>query len=201
MKIIGLTGGSGVGKGVVCSLLKKFNFASIDTDAVYHSLTSTPDSPCLKALIKEFGTEIISSGGTLDRKALAKAVFKDGAEDKRAILNKISHAFVIDEVRGIISKLKCDGYCAVVVDAPLLFESGFEKECDIILCVIAKKDTRIKRITQRDGISEEMANARISAQLCDEFLMENSDFVIYNDGDITELENQIECIANKIINN
>ncbi len=198
MKIVGLVGGSGVGKGTVCSVFKKYNFASIDTDAVYHKLTSTPDSACLAALKEAFGSEIITSDGVLDRRALSGIVFAEGAEEKRELLNKIAHKYVLDEVRRQIPVFEKEGYFAVLVDAPLLFESGFDKECDIILCVIAPKNARIERIILRDGISKEAAEARISAQLSDEYLKEHSDIVIYNDKTLSELEAEIEKIVKKL---
>ncbi len=195
MKVIGLAGGSGTGKGTVCSLFEKYNYTSIDADAVYHELISFAGSPCLDALRREFGDTIITSEGTLDRQALSKLVFAENARDKRERLNKITHSFVLAEIRTRISRLSSLGYTGVLVDAPLLFESGFDRECDIILCVISKKDTRIKRIIRRDGINEQMAEARISSQLSDEYLTKHADHVITNDGDMAELDAQIAKIV------
>ncbi len=200
MKIIGFAGGSGSGKGTACALFRKHNFASIDTDAVYRRITSAPDSECLRALRDEFGDGIIAPDGSLDRASLAKIVFADGAEKKREKLNKITHAYVLADVRSQIPKFAAMGYVAVLIDAPLLFESGFDKECNIILCIISKKNARIRRIVARDGISEEMARARISAQLDDDYLLAHSDYVIYNDGDVKELEEKVAYAADLIIN-
>ncbi len=200
MVVIGLTGGSGTGKGAVSSAFQKHNFAAIDTDAVYHELISEKTSPCLSALATEFGSSVITEDGILNRHALADIVFADGAEDKLKRLNKITHSFVLDEVRRRIPILKEQGYLGVLVDAPLLFESGFNSECDIILCVVAKKDTRIRRIRERDGITREMAERRISSQLSDEYLSAHSDFTIINDGDLSALEEEVEKIANIIKN-
>ena len=106
-------------------------------------------------------------------KELAKIVFaEDDGFVKRERLNKIAHFFVLDEVRNIIKSLSDSGYDAVLVDAPLLFESGFDKECDIILCVISEKNARIKRIMARDNITRDAAVKRIDAQLSDEFLIQ-----------------------------
>ena len=199
--MIGLAGGSGTGKGTVCAAFKKYNITSIDTDDVYHKLTSTVNSPCLNALISEFGERVINSDGILDRAELAKIVFAEDGFAKRERLNKIAHYFVLDEVRNIIKSLSDSGYDAVLVDAPLLFESGFDKECDIILCVISEKNARIKRIMERDNITRDAAVKRIDAQLSDEFLIQRSDYVIYNNGTEEELEHDVADIANKIKNN
>ena len=199
MKIIGLVGGTGAGKGTVSRMLEKYNFAAIDTDAVYHEITSSM-TPCLLKLRENFGDGIITPNGSLDRRALAGIVFKEGAENKRALLNSIAHKFVLDEVRERISALKEQGYTAVLVDAPLLFESGFDKECDSILCITAGKNVRMQRIIERDSISIEMASSRIRAQLTDEELKKRSDFVIENDGDLDALSACVEKTVPMILN-
>ena len=199
MKIIGLVGGSGAGKGAVTELFKKYNIASIDTDAVYHELISAP-SECTEELKKAFGDKIIKSDGSVDRRALAETVFADGAEKKREVLNFIAHRFVLDEVRRLIPVLEKMGYAAVLVDAPLLFESGFDKECDSILCVTARKDVRIERIIQRDGITREMALSRIAYQKTDDELISRSDFLVENNGDMDALKESVGRVVSSILN-
>ena len=163
MKIIGLAGGSGSGKGAVGKIFADLDIPTVDTDAIYHEITSS-DSPCLRALAAEFGAEVISGSGALNRAALAKIVFAgEGAESKRLRLNEITHKFILDEARGRLSELASRGYSLAAVDAPLLFESGFDAECDVIVSVIAPKDERIARIMQRDGITKEAAIARLES--------------------------------------
>ena len=133
--IIGLCGGSGSGKGEVCSAFLKLGIPSIDTDLVYHELTSTM-SDCLKEIRDAFGDSVISNGA-LDRRELSRIVFADGAENKRSLLNNIAHKHILAATRNIAADLFKKGYDHVIVDAPLLFESGFDKECDLIIGVIA----------------------------------------------------------------
>ena len=103
MKIIGLCGGSGSGKGVVANLFLRYGIPGIDTDAVYHQLTSSK-SPCLDALVSEFGAEILSDDGALDRRKLSRIVFADNSSSKmREKLNLISHKYVLDSTREILS--------------------------------------------------------------------------------------------------
>ncbi|MBQ7333672.1 MAG: dephospho-CoA kinase [Clostridia bacterium] len=199
MKIIGLAGGSGSGKSTVCKLFLKNGFTYINTDEVYHRLTSKP-SPCLEALTKEFGKEILNSDFSLNREKLASIVFSNDAAEKRKKLNQISHYYVLAETEKIIDSLSQDGFFGVLVDAPLLFESGFDKKCDIIISVIADEKTRISRIVKRDGISQLSAKSRIRAQISDEFLKENSHFIIVNDGDAQDLEARVQEISDKIKN-
>ena len=194
MKIIGLCSGSGSGKGTVANILSELDIPSVDTDAVYHQLVNHR-SPCLDALVDEFGSEILSSDGSLDRLKLSEIVFKsENASQKRQKLNQISHKFVLDKTREILREYQRQGKKAALVDAPLLFESGFDKECDFTIAVIADKAVRINRITNRDNISVETAGARINAQLADEELLAKCDFTINNSGSIEELREQVRSL-------
>ena len=196
MKVIGLCGGSGSGKGTLAAMLSEGGFLHIDADAVYHEITSG-DSPCLRAMTEAFGRDIISPSGALDRRALASVVFADGAKEKLSLLNTISHRYVLDEIRQRI--VSAEGkYIGAIVDAPLLFESGFNTECDIIISVIAPRDVRISRISERDGISKEAAQRRINAQLDDEFLRLHSDIIITNDKDTAALYEQAQALINRL---
>ena len=199
MKIIGLAGGSGSGKSTVCKLFSKEGFAFINTDEVYHGLTSRK-TPCLDDLVHEFGREILNSDNSLNREKLGQLVFAVGAEEKLKALNKITHYHILRETEKIIASLPREKYFGVLIDAPLLFESGFDKKCDLVISVIADENTRIMRITERDGISAEKAKSRIKAQLSDEFLKENSKYIIVNDGNLTALQGAVSEISEKIKN-
>ena len=199
LKIVGLCGGSGSGKGTVAKLFSEYGIPSVDTDAVYHEITSSP-SPCLDALVLEFGKTILSLDGALDRKKLSSIVFfGEDSENKRKKLNTIAHKYVLDKTREILSLYELGGAKAALVDAPLLFESCFDRECDLIISVVADKDVRIKRIIHRDGIDENGAKRRIDSQLTDEYLKAKSDFVIENSGNLLELKDKIKEIAAKLL--
>ncbi len=194
MKVIGLCGGSGSGKGVVCELFRELGIPSVDTDAVYRELTSSY-GPTLKALSEEFGREIITEDNTLNRKVLADIVFSgDGSEKRLKRLNEIAHRFILNETRRRLADFAKSGVTASIVDAPVLFESGFDKECDAVVCVIASKDIRLQRITLRDGISTEEAERRIASQMSDATLIEKCDFVIENNSDIHSLREQVKSV-------
>ncbi len=197
MKVYGLAGGSGSGKGTAARLFSEYSIRSIDTDAVYHDITSWR-SECLIELAHEFGDEIISPDGALDRKRLAQLVFGDRSSDKHKRLNEITHKHVLSEVRRIISEMPTD-IPAVLIDAPMLFESGFDRECDGVICVVAPQSIRIARITARDGIDEESARRRIAKQLPDEYLIGHSDYTIVNDGSIEHLSEQVKHVAGQIL--
>lgn len=195
MKIIGLCGGSGAGKGTVCSLFAEFGIKCIDTDKLYHSLIST-DSECTSELIATFGNGISANPG-IDRKALRDIVFS--SRDNLELLNKITHKHILASVRTFIDE--SSDLPALIIDAPLLFESGFDKECDVTVCVIADNEVRIKRITERDGISTEAARARIDSQIPNDRLIQMCDFAIENNSTVSELRTQILKLNQKLFNN
>ena len=150
----------------------------------------------------EFGKEIISTDGSLNRRALAKIVFTgEGADERLKKLNKIAHKFILDETRRRLEGYKSLGYKAAIVDAPVLFESEFDKECDIIISVIANKEVRIGRIMERDNIDRDSAEARIASQMSNDELISRSNFVIENNSDLSTLEKRVNEVAELILNN
>lgn len=192
MTVIGLTGQSGAGKGTVASILKDLGIPHIDCDKIYHSLLDA-DSECTKALCKAFGKGILHENGSVDRKKLGAVVFTgEGHEKRLAVLNSITHEFVLQECRKLLKKHDSEGFKFAIVDAPTLFESGFHKECNIILAVVAPKKTRLERIILRDNISEEKAKERFAAQKEESFFRENADYIIENSSSKDELVSKVE---------
>ncbi len=195
MKVIGLTGPSGAGKGMAALFFEYHNIYSVNADEVYREVV-TPPSRCLFELEEKFGSRIIKEDGTLDRKELASIVFSDKSAHKT--LNEITHKYVLSRCKELLDKYKDGEARAVVFDVPLLFESGFDRECDTVISVLADKETRIDRIIARDSLSLEAARARINAQMPDEFYSSRSDFVVYNNGTKDELGAQIEDIIREL---
>ena len=195
MKIIGLTGGSGAGKGEVCKAFLSFGIKSIDTDKISREVTGK--SECLGELVENFSGDILRNDGELDRKKLADIAFS--SKENHANLNKITHKYILNECNNIILDMQNSGNNkAVIIDAPMLFESGYYKNCDVIISVIADLDKRIQRIIKRDGISLEQIESRIKNQKSDDFFIENSDYVIYNNSDYADIYIQASKIYDKI---
>ena len=198
MKIIGLCGGSGSGKSLVCSIFNEFGICSIDADKVYHDLISS-DSECSRELISVFGDSISLSPG-IDRRRLREIVFS--SNDKLKLLNEITHKHILSQTRKLISDIEhTTNNRAVIFDAPLLFESGFDMECDVTVCVIADEETRIERIIERDSITKEAAKSRIKAQISNEELMQKCDFTIINDSTVNVLREKVLKIKQQILDN
>ena len=192
---IGLAGGSGSGKGTVSSLLSQAGIPSFDCDAVYHDLISR-DGPLTREIVSAFGENVRSKDGGIDRRALADVVFHD--KDKLAELNRITHKEILAVLAEWEKRAEQQGITAILVDAPLLFESGLDRECDMTLAVIAPTELRIERIVSRDGISRKEAEDRIAAQLSDKELSRRADVVISNGEDLTHLVNEVGRILSII---
>lgn len=196
--ILGLTGPSGAGKGVVAQRLRDVHgFAWIDTDQVYHTLTSTP-SPCLDELAAAFGAGVIHDGA-LDRKALAAIVFAPDAKDKLELLNRITHKHVLAVTAQNVREAELDGARGAIIDAPLLFESGADAMCTQTVAVIADKETRTKRIMIRDNLSIEQAQARLDAQKPDTYYCEKADFIIENCGDLQAVLTYADALVKELL--
>ena len=199
MKIIGLCGGSGSGKGTVSRMFERYGFAYIDTDGVYHGITSYL-SPCLSELKEHFGEDIIKDGA-LCRSVLRDKIFSSLDKEKSlSLLNEITHKHILKETLCLIDKLDKNSVPAVLIDAPVLYESGFDSLCDSVIAVLADTDVRIQRIIERDGIDRERAVSRISSQLPDSELMQRADYTVINNGDLISLENEVRRVAEKILN-
>ena len=195
MRIIGLTGPSGAGKSTLCEKFEELGIPCINTDDIYHEITSKP-SPCLKELEKAFGSAVINENGSLDRTALARLVFEgEKAKENLDILNSITHKYVWEETNARLTQYMKKRKKAAVIDAPALFSSRvFIGACSFIISVLCDKETRIKRIVARDGITREQALARINAQPDDEFFIKNSDYYINNSGNKSEMSRQLASI-------
>ena len=163
MKIIGLTGPSGAGKGTVAALFSGYGIPSIDTDQVYHALL-LPPSPCLNALVLEFGKDILDDTGDLDRKRLSRLVFSSDADavTRRSRLNQITHSYIIRECADRLSALHQKGYP--------------------VIAVIAEPNLRLERLCSRDHLTPENALARIAAQPNDSFYRSHAKYCITNSG-------------------
>ena len=187
--VYGLTGGTGSGKTTVCNYLKEMGFTVIDADVVARSLTE-PGMPLLKKLADTFGSDIIAEDGTLIRKKLGEKVFGDKEK-----LKQLDDLFgpAMDE---IFEKTLADAriqnpYSKVFFDAPTLFESNREHLVDKIWVVAADRETRIKRIMERDGLSREEVEKRMQSQLPEEDKIRRADVVIYNNGTLLDLRNKV----------
>lgn len=186
--VVGLTGQSGAGKSLVCNLLLNRGLRVVDADVVARKVVDK-GKDCLVELVMEFGVDILRQDSTLNRKKLAKIVF--GNEEKLETLNRIIFPHIIGEINRRIEDMMNAGAQAVFLDAPTLFESGYDKQCDKIVCVVAPDWLRLQRIVGRDKISEEDSRARMDSQLSEAFFISHADYVIENIGDLASLRESV----------
>ena len=194
-KIIGLTGPTGSGKGVVAEYLASKGFKVIDADKIVRKVTS-PNTVCLKTLSSAFGSEILNSDNSLNRKALAKIAF--ATKENTQLLNDITHPFVYLEVLKLVDEYIKNGCTNIVYDAPLLFESNGHIMCDYTISVLCPQNVRMERIIKRDNISKQQAQSRINAQHNDDYYIKRCDFTINNNSSLENLYKQTEDILKKI---
>ena len=183
---IGLTGQTGAGKGYVGQYLSSLGFNILDSDKFVKKIYDN-NPELLKKLAEEFGNDILADG-VLDRKKLAHVAFSSNENTQK--LNQIVHPEVISLCKKAAKPL-------TVLDAPQLFEANAQSDCYKIISVVAPFETRLERIIARDGITHEQATERINAQLDEEYYINNSDFVIYNNGE--DIQKQIENILEEIL--
>lgn len=191
MKIIGLTGPSGAGKGLACRIFKTHGIPAVDTDGIYHELL-TKKGEMTDELIAAFGRDILTDAGLVDRKKLSVTVFgKPDTAARLHTLNTITHKYIMARAHEVMRSHAQAGARAVLIDAPQLFEAGVERECDLTVAVLADRETRIARICARDGITREQAERRIDAQKSDDFFRAHCHYILENNGTARDLERMI----------
>lgn len=188
-RIIGITGPTGAGKSIATDVMRREGCSVIDADVVARELVNS-DAQCLKALEDAFGEGILRADGTLDRKELARRAFS--TKEKEKLLNDITHPLIIARIKEKADSYLNDGARCVIIDAPLLIESGCDKLCDKVLTVLCDEEMRCKRICERDNLSVEEAKMRISVQQNDEFYASRADKVFVNDGDLENFEKEVK---------
>lgn len=172
--IVGLTGQTGAGKTTVANELKGADCLIIDADEIARNVVK-PGSKCLKKLCDAFGNDICNFDGTLHRSLLAKRAFSNRYQTDK--LNSITHPFIVEKIKSIIENNKLN-YRVIIIDAPLLIESGLNKICKIVISVVAPEETRIKRIVKRDKITLKESKKRMASQNDEDFYKNNSSYIL-----------------------
>lgn len=196
MKVIGLTGGTGSGKSVVSKSLAEAGAVIVDADQIAHEIILKGE-PAYQEIIAYYGTGILDEDGNIIRKKLGEIVFDDG--EKLAFLNQCTHKYICAEVDRQIAAAKEAGTAiAIVLDAPLLLEAGLEQVCDWVWVVYADPEVRAQRVMARDGVTYELAKARIANQKSWEEYKQAADTVIDNSKDLAYLQGQLSELLKKI---
>jgi len=196
MKVIGLTGGTGSGKSVVSRSLAAAGAVIIDADQIAHEIIEK-GKPAYAEIVAYYSRDILDTEGNIMRKKLGEIVFHDG--EKLAFLNQCTHKYICAETERQIAAAKAAGTAAaIILDAPLLLEAGLEKVCDVVWVVYAEPEVRARRVMERDGVTYELAKARIANQKSWEEYRQAADAVIDNSKDIAHLQAQLSALLKTI---
>lgn len=188
---IGLTGGIATGKSTVSALLVSKGALLVDADVIAREVM-LPGHPVLAAVADHFGQAVMLEDGNVDRKRLGEIVFRDPSQ--RQALNEITHPAIRREIRQQMESLQREHPDRlVVVDIPLLFESGLEGLFERVMVVYAPREIQIERLMIRNRLTEDEALARIGSQMDIEEKKQKADIVIDNSGDAEETKRQLDA--------
>lgn len=194
MLIIGLTGSFGSGKSTVAAMFAKYGYRVIDADKVTGALLS-PGGKAEKKVAKLFGHVILNSSKEIDRKVLAKIVFQDPRELKK--LTDILYPIGLKEVKKQISQARQEAI--VVLDVPLLFESGWDILADVTIAVQSNQNTQIQRLMKRTGLSKADIRRRMKCQLPAKEKLNRADMIVDNRGTLEQTNAQVRAIVNRLL--
>ena len=175
MKKIGITGGIGSGKTIICEVFRLLGVSTFHADDVARDLQQN-NGNVRKSLIGIFGENIYNSDGMLDRKIIAHLIFNNKELIEK--VNQIIHPAVREYFNNWIAKHDNEDY--ILYEAAILFESGYYKELDYNVLILAEEDLRIRRVIKRDNASEQSVRERINNQMPDHEKISMADFIIEN---------------------
>ncbi|XP_001375470.1 dephospho-CoA kinase domain-containing protein [Monodelphis domestica] len=181
MFLVGLSGGIASGKSSVIQVFRDLGCAVIDADDIAHQVVK-PGFPAYYRIVQAFGHEILLENGEINRQALGSIIFHQS--EKRKLLNAITHPDIRKEMLKQVLKYLIQGYRYVILDIPLLFETKtmlrFMKHTVVVYC---DPQTQLSRLMERNGLSQEEAEARIAAQLPLEEKRQLAQHILDNSGE------------------
>lgn len=190
--ILGLTGGIASGKSTVSKKLKELGNYIIDADKISKEVSDSFEM--LEKLKENFGLGVINNGH-LDRQKLRKIIFEN--EEKRELLNNIMHPAIVKKILEEIENNKEENL--IILDIPLLYETGLEYLCDKVLVVCTDESIQVERVKARDGIDGTLAKKIIDSQMSLMKKVKKGDMYIENNGKLEELLKKVEVIYRQLI--
>ena len=188
--VVGLTGPTGAGKSSVTAVAENLGFKIVDCDKLSRVVVEK-GSEGLLAVVDAFGEDVLNKDKSLNRAVLAQKAFS--TPENTELLNKTLLPYIMTLVK---AELDCD---LVLLDAPTLFESGADSLCNEVIAVISDEKTRLDRIMARDNIDEEAALLRIKAGKPDEFYIEKTNNIVYNDCELSVFNLKIQKLLTKLM--
>jgi len=185
---IALTGGIATGKSVVGAEFERLGVPTVDADIVAREAVA-PGTPALSAILARFGSEILDEHQALDRRKLGAIVFAD--EAARRDLEQIVHPAVQAAINAWLTASEREGHRLAIAVIPLLYETGRERDFDLVITTACAADEQLRRVMSRDGLGELQARQRINAQLSTEEKVRRADYAIWTDGTIENTKRQV----------
>ena len=196
MKIVGVTGSFGSGKSLVGRMFAEKGAQILNADKIAHDVLNG-NKTCFSKIVKKFGKDVAAKG-KIDRQKLADIVFSD--DKKLRMLEGIIHPYVIKEIKAKVRSYEKTGkYEVLVLDVPLLFESGLDSVCDIIIVVKANQAEQIARLKKKFGYSRSEVLKRIKLQMPIKEKVVLADVVVDNRGTLGNTRKQINHIWNNVL--
>ena len=192
---VALTGGIATGKTYAREAFQKLGVPTSDADVRAREAVA-PGTSGLREVVTRFGSGVLDSSGSIDRARLAAIVFADPAA--RRDLEAIVHPYVRTATDAWFQSLDPALHAFGLADIPLLFEAGRERDFDKVIVVAAKPETQLRRLMERDGLTEADARQRIAAQLPIQSKVERADYVIYTDGTFEETDRQVHDVFERL---
>lgn len=189
MRVVGLTGGIATGKSTVGSVLAGLGVAVIDADQVARAVVER-GQPALDEIGAAFGPDVIRDDGSLDRRALRERVMADRGELMR--LEAITHPRIVAAILAGIQAFARSGADAVVLEAAILLEAGWDTHCDQILVTTCPPEEQVRRVVRRDGVSADQARAVLRNQLSSVERVARADAVVDTSGPEATLPQRVE---------
>jgi dephospho-CoA kinase len=186
---VAITGGIACGKSLFTQYLKDLSVEVLDADDVVHDLQAL-GGEAVELIRQRFGDQVIAPDGCVDRQALGALVFRD--REAREALNQIVHPLVRQKIKDWLAKPNGNGLKAVVI--PLLFEVGWEKDWDLIICVSSDTQTQLDRLMRFRGLSAEQARQRLDSQMPIAEKAARADLTVNNNAGEEELASEAKRI-------
>ncbi len=194
MKVLGLTGNIGTGKSTVAKMFARQGAAVFDADKKVHEFL-LPEGKAYKKIAKQFSESL--QGKKLCHQKLGEIIFKD--PKKRKKLEDILHPLVWQERDAFVKKAKRSGVKAVILEIPLLFETGEEKKCDATICVTASALTQKQRVLRRKNMTAQKLKRIKNAQWPEREKKKKADFIISTDKSKKEVYKNVKTIWQTLI--
>ncbi len=193
---VGLTGSIAVGKSFVCDVFRELGCHVLDADQTALDVVK-PGTLGLRQVVEQFGDEILTPNGELDRAKMAAIVFAD--EKKRLLLNSIIHPLVFESQNAWLAACEAnDADGIAIVDAALMIESGGYKRFDHLIVVWCKPDIQLQRLIARNDLPEAEAKKRIGAQMPQSEKKRYADFLIDTSSGFEDTRRQVREVFEKL---